>query len=106
MDVSGKSLSDSLEADIKGMGDAEQERWAAGNQDDWVWEGHELAIADVYQKLHVPLEPVIFPKNCDSAPLDITGFKPTSRWRLHRRDEARRQNATQQGGSAAGPIVE
>jgi len=74
MDESAQSLTDSLEAEIKEMGEPDQQQAAAGNQDDWVWEGHELAKADVYGKLHVPLEPVIFPKSCAEAPVEITSF--------------------------------
>ena len=76
MDVSDKSLSTSLESDIKAMEEAERQQLSSGNQDDWTWEGHELAIANIYHKLHVPIEPVIFPKSCSEAPLEITSFKP------------------------------
>lgn len=43
----------------------------AGTVDDWAWESHELAIADVYQKLQIPVEPVEFPASCADAPLAI-----------------------------------
>jgi nuclease S1 len=76
MDVSAQSLTDSLEAEVKEMSEPDQQQLAAGNQDDWVWEGHELAIAHIYHKLHIPVQPVIFPKSCADAPAAITSFEP------------------------------
>lgn len=71
-----KALAAGLEREIASLGADRQRDWAAGNQDDWVWESHELAKQDVYWKLHVPLEPVIFPPKCAEAPLAITDFHP------------------------------
>ena len=44
---------------------------SAGTIDDWVWESHELAIADVYKELRIPTQVVEFPANCADAPLAI-----------------------------------
>jgi hypothetical protein len=29
----------------------------------------------IYAKLHIPTEPILFPKGCADAPAEITGFK-------------------------------
>jgi hypothetical protein len=76
MDVDSRALTANLEKDLAAMSEADQLAMAAGDQDDWAWQGHELAIEDVYGKLHVPTEPVIFPKSCSDAPVEITTFQP------------------------------
>ena len=76
MDTNDKALAASLEKDIEGLSEGKQTELLRGNQDVWVWESHELALADVYYKLHIPVEPAIFPANCNDAPGDITNFKP------------------------------
>jgi hypothetical protein len=76
MDMDARALTATIETQIGVMKEADQAAMAAGDQDDWVWQGHELAIKDVYSKLNVPTEPVIFPKGCPEAPADITEFKP------------------------------
>ena len=76
MDEDDKALAASLEQDIRSMSGTRQAEMAAGNQDDWTWESHELAMQDVYYKLHIPIEPPIFPAKCDEAPAAITDFRP------------------------------
>lgn len=76
MDVDTRALTARIEAEIGAMNEPEQAAMASGDQDDWVWQGHELALQDVYSKLQVPTEPVIFPKGCLDAPSEITGFNP------------------------------
>jgi S1/P1 Nuclease len=76
MDTDSKKLASSLESDIRSMTEAGRDALAAGDQDDWVWQSHQLAIENVYGKLHVPTEAVAFPKNCSEAPAEITAFKP------------------------------
>lgn len=76
MDVDDKALAASLEQQIQALDSAQQTQLVRGNQDDWVWESHELAIQDVYDKLHIPVEPAIFPASCAEAPAAITEFKP------------------------------
>lgn len=76
MDMDSKALAASLETDVAAMNDAERAAMAAGDQDDWAWQGHELALEDVYGKLHIPTEPVLFPKSCADAPAEIANFKP------------------------------
>ncbi len=53
--------------------------WAArGNQDDWTWESHLLAVKDIYQRLHIPVEPYERVADCQDAPVAITDFHPAT----------------------------
>lgn len=76
MDVDDKALAASLEQQMQALDSAKQAEITGGNQDDWTWESHDLALHDVYQKLHIPVEPVVFPAKCGDAPAAITDFKP------------------------------
>lgn len=76
MDVDDKSLAADLEKEIETFDPARRANLARGDVDNWTWESHELAEKDVYYKLHIPVEPVEFPKSCQDAPADITQFKP------------------------------
>jgi hypothetical protein len=69
-------LAEKSEAYISHLSPAQRESWSAGDPMMWTWESHELALRVIYQRLHVPLEPVEFPANCDVAPSEITHFKP------------------------------
>jgi S1/P1 Nuclease len=71
-----QALAADLEKGIQALGGEQLKALAQGTQDDWTWESHELAMKNIYYKLHVPLERPIFPKNCDEAPAEITAFKP------------------------------
>ena len=75
MGMNDRELADSLDTAVQGMSEHERQRVSEGNQNDWVWEGHELAIEQIYRKLHVPVEPVIFPASCREAPSEIAQFK-------------------------------
>jgi hypothetical protein len=76
MDVNDRALAASLEQEIRPLDSGQLAKLVEGDQDDWVWESHELALRDIYLKLHIPEEPVIFPSNCSEAPAAITEFKP------------------------------
>ncbi len=76
MTLSDKVLTAELEREIGSLSSQQQREMAAGNQDDWAWESHELARKNIYWKLHIPLEPVVFPVNCSEAPGEITEFHP------------------------------
>jgi len=71
-----KTLAADLETDVDQMGSDRQKQLSAGKEDDWTWESHLLAQEDIYGKLHIPVEPPVFPKTCDEAPIEISGFKP------------------------------
>ena len=72
-----RSLAADLEAhEIASMSAPDRNEIVRGNQDDWVWESHLLAERVVYRRLHVPTEPVLFPRRCQEAPPDIANFHP------------------------------
>lgn len=69
-------LAANLQEYLDKLGPAIQKKWAKGDERAWAWESHELANRVVYQRLHIPLEPEIFPAGCQAAPPEITNFKP------------------------------
>jgi hypothetical protein len=77
-EISGDSvpLAADLEKEIASFSPRQQRHMSAGSQDDWAWEGHKLAEKVIYWKLHIPLEPVVFPANCSEAPEAIREFQP------------------------------
>jgi hypothetical protein len=70
-----KALTADLSREIDTMPPARQAELAAGNQDDWVWEGHQLAEKEIYTRLNIPREAVAFPGKCTEAPNEITRLK-------------------------------
>jgi hypothetical protein len=76
MAKSNRKLADSLEGYIGRMDKGEVRKWSKGNPEKWAWESHVLAEQDIYQRLHIPLQPVVFPKNCRTAPGEIANFRP------------------------------
>jgi hypothetical protein len=70
-----KVLTADLSREIDAMPPARQAELAAGNQDDWVWEGHQLAEKEIYARLNIPREDVAFPTKCSEAPSEITSLK-------------------------------
>ena len=76
LDMGDRNLALDLNSYIASLGSDEQKELAGGSVEDWVWESHQLAKADVYFKLHIPTEPVQFPSSCHEAPPEITDFKP------------------------------
>ncbi len=96
LNLNSKSLARELESSIEQLPAAEQAEIAAGTQDDWVWESHDVALNSVYRALNVPVEPIEFPANCNVAPQAITtltfeignryidGMKPVVRQQLVR----------------------
>ena len=69
-----RALASELEKDIDAMPAKVRAAITAGNEDDWIWESHELALQDVYVALHIPTEPVEFPASCLLAPPAITSI--------------------------------
>jgi S1/P1 Nuclease len=76
MDADDRELAADLEKEVEALGSGRAHELAQGSPNDWAWESHQLAIKNVYGRLHIPLEPVEFPANCSEAPLAITEFKP------------------------------
>lgn len=73
--LSDTALARELEDRIQALGPQRESELAAGTVDDWVWESHELAIADIYKTLQIPTEPVEFPASCNDAPLGISELR-------------------------------
>ncbi|MFZ0588886.1 MAG: S1/P1 nuclease [Bryobacteraceae bacterium] len=69
-------LADNLEGYIGRLSGGERRKWSKGDAKSWTWESHKLAEQDIYQRLHIPLEPVVFPKTCQAAPAEIANFRP------------------------------
>jgi hypothetical protein len=70
-----RALADELEQEIDGWSHRRQRALARGSVDDWTWQGHEIALKDVYERLHIPTEPVEFPPNCKEAPSAVADLK-------------------------------
>jgi hypothetical protein len=73
---SDRRLADNLEGYIGRMENGQVKKWSKGDAEKWTWESHELAQRDIYGRLHVPLQPAVFPKNCRTAPGEISNFRP------------------------------
>ena len=69
-------LADNLEGYVGRLSGGERKKWAKGDPDKWAWEAHTIAKQDIYGRLHIPLQPVVFPKTCSTAPGEIANFRP------------------------------
>lgn len=58
------------------LSEGKRKKLAKGSIDNWTWESYKVAKKQIYQKLKVPVAPVVFPNGCDAAPAAITGFHP------------------------------
>ena len=76
MDANDRDLAENLGKYFSALDEARQKEFSSGEVDDWVWESHKLAQENIYGKLHIPVEPILFPKNCGEAPPEITNFHP------------------------------
>ncbi len=75
INTSDRALAEELETSIEEFSSHHQRVLAEGKEDDWVWESHEIALRDIYRRLHIPVEPVEFPASCAVAPAEITSLK-------------------------------
>ncbi|HEX3681913.1 MAG TPA: S1/P1 nuclease [Bryobacteraceae bacterium] len=75
INTSDKALAEELNSAIDELSPHREHALAEGKEDDWVWESHELALRDIYRRLHIPVEPVEFPASCAEAPAEITSLK-------------------------------
>lgn len=71
---SDRELAAGLDRNLQSSSQSSRTALAAGSENDWAWESHQLAIADVYQKLSIPTEPVLFPHSCPEAPLAVSNL--------------------------------
>jgi hypothetical protein len=75
LDASDQVLASRIGRYIDGLPDGDRKEFSAGSAEDWTWESHEVARKMIYSRLHIPTEPILFPKGCSDAPAEITGFK-------------------------------
>lgn len=71
-----RRLADNINHYIARLSPRERDRWSRGNPETWTWESHEIALHDIYQRLHAPVEPAVFPGSCRTAPEEIRRFRP------------------------------
>jgi S1/P1 Nuclease len=75
MGLDQRALAANLQAQILTLSETERDKTIADGVNDWTWESHEVALRDIYQRLQIPLEPVIFPQSCVAAPAAITELR-------------------------------
>lgn len=75
MSANDRALAAELESEINELNPRRERQLSDGKEDDWVWESHEIAIHQIYRRLHIPVEPLEFPASCADAPAAITGLK-------------------------------
>jgi hypothetical protein len=71
---SDRDLAADLERNLQSFSGQLRNDLALGTETDWTWESHKLAIKDIYKSLSIPTEPVIFPANCQAAPLAVSNL--------------------------------
>ena len=78
---SDRELAADLERNLESFTPQLQSDIALGAEDDWAWESHKLAIKEIYTRLLIPTEPILFPHSCQEAPLAVSNLTlnlPTS----------------------------
>jgi len=70
------ALAAELEGEIAALSDDERGDFSSGDQEDWAWESHRLAIVDVYKRLDIPKQNIEFPTTCSEAPEAIRELDP------------------------------
>jgi hypothetical protein len=73
---SDQVLAADLERDVDALTAQQRRDMVSGTPNDWAWQAHEIALKDVYYKLHIPVEGAVFPAKCGEAPGEITEFHP------------------------------
>jgi hypothetical protein len=69
-------LADNLLGYIGRLSGGDRKDWAKGDPEKWAWESHVIAKEKIYGRLHIPSQPVVFPKTCRTAPGEIANFRP------------------------------
>lgn len=72
--LNDRDLAADLDRRLGSFRESELAQLAAGSETAWTWESHELAIRQIYRKLAIPTQPVIFPKSCQQAPLGVSNL--------------------------------
>ena len=65
------TLAAELETEIGRLTDEQRSDFAAGDENDWAWESHRLAVVNIYKRLQIPKEGIVFPTSCAEAPDEI-----------------------------------
>jgi nuclease S1 len=73
-----RELADNLDKEIDAWSSFHRYWASRGDQDDWTWESHEIAVRDIYQRLHIPAEPPMKVTGCQEASAAITSFRPAT----------------------------
>lgn len=71
---SSRDLAADLERHLEAFTPTLRNDLSLGTPDDWTWESHELAVSQIYHKLSIPTEPVLFPASCQQAPLAVSNL--------------------------------
>ena len=71
---SDRELAADLERNLESFSPELRHDLGGGNQDDWAWESHKIAMKEIYQRLSIPTQPVIFPASCQAAPLAVSNL--------------------------------
>jgi hypothetical protein len=77
LNADDRLLAADMKRELDRLGNSRLTKMAQGKAEDWAWESHLLAIKVVYNRLKIPLEPVIFPPGCAVAPEAIQQDKIT-----------------------------
>jgi hypothetical protein len=71
---SDRDLADDLERNAAKFTPQLRHDMSLGTEDDWAWESHKVAVKQIYERLSIPTEPVIFPSSCQAAPLAVANL--------------------------------
>ena len=64
-------LAEQLDTEIAALSDDQRADLSSGDQDDWAWKSHRLAIVNIYKRLRIPKQDIAFPDTCAQAPEEI-----------------------------------
>jgi len=65
------ALAEQLDREIAALSDDQRSDFSSGDPDDWAWESHRLAIVNIYKRLRIPKQDIVFPDTCAQAPEEI-----------------------------------
>jgi S1/P1 Nuclease len=72
MGADDTALAAELDKEITALKEDERSAFSSGDENDWAWESHRLAIVNVYKRLNMPKRDILFPTSCSEAPEAIT----------------------------------
>jgi hypothetical protein len=75
MSASDRTLAAELDSEIQEFSPHRERQFSDGKEDDWVWESHEIAVHQIYRRLHIPVVRLEFPSSCADAPAAITELR-------------------------------